>query len=95
MQLKEYNPSEVSMMAWALATRGDYDPELMGYIARRSMELMRAFTGQNVATIIWAIGTVSYKDDPSIDEFLRMALGATSPLVLSPWLEMFAINSFL
>jgi len=76
MQLKEYAPSELSMMAWALATRGDYDPELMAYIARRSMELMRGFTGQHVATIIWAIATVSYKDDPSIDEFLSMALGA-------------------
>merc|ERR1719277_1372062 len=48
----------------------------MAYIARRSMELMRTFTGQNLATIIWAIATVSYKDDPSIDEFLRMSLGA-------------------
>jgi len=76
MQLKEYAPSELSMMAWALATRGDYDPELMAYIARRSMELMRGFTGQHVATLVWAIATVSYKDDPSIDEFLSMALGA-------------------
>merc|ERR1712196_204317 len=64
------------MMAWALATRGDYDPDLMAYIARRSMELMRSFTGQHIATIIWAIATVSYKDDPSIDELLSMALGA-------------------
>lgn len=76
LRLKEYAPSELSMIAWALATRGDYDPELMAYVARRSMELMRSFTGQNLATIIWAIATVSYKDDPSIDEFLRMSLGA-------------------
>merc|ERR1719343_761797 len=48
----------------------------MGYIARRSMEAMRGFTGQNIATVVWALGTVSYKDDPCIDEFLRMALGA-------------------
>ncbi|CAK9021591.1 unnamed protein product [Durusdinium trenchii] len=76
LRLKEYAPSELSMIAWALATRGDYDPDLLAYIARRSMELMRSFTGQNLATIIWAIATISYKDDPSIDEFLRMALGA-------------------
>ncbi|CAJ1339419.1 unnamed protein product [Effrenium voratum] len=76
MRLKEYAPSELSMIAWALATRGDYDPDLLAYVARRSMELMRSFTGQNLATIIWAIATISYKDDPSIDEFLRMALGA-------------------
>lgn len=76
MQMKEYAPSELSMIAWALATRGDYDPDLMGYVARRSMELMRGFTGQHVATLIWAIATISYKDDPSIDEFLSMALGA-------------------
>jgi len=76
MQLKEYEPSELSMIAWALATRGDYDPELMAYVARRSIESMRSFTGQNVATVIWAVATVSYKDDPSIDELLRMALGA-------------------
>lgn len=76
LRLKEYAPSELSMIAWALATRGDYDPDLLAYVARRSMELMRSFTGQNLATIIWAIATISYKDDPSIDEFLRMALGA-------------------
>eukprot|EP00933_Yihiella_yeosuensis_P043044 TRINITY_DN37761_c0_g1_i1.p1 TRINITY_DN37761_c0_g1~~TRINITY_DN37761_c0_g1_i1.p1 ORF type:complete len:811 (+),score=145.95 TRINITY_DN37761_c0_g1_i1:34-2466(+) len=76
MRLKEYAPSELSMIAWALATRGEYDPDLMAYVARRGMELMKSFTGQNLATIIWAIATVSYKDDPSIDEFLRMALGA-------------------
>ena len=45
------------MLAWALATRGDYDPDLLAYLARRSMELMRSFTGQNLATIIWATGT--------------------------------------
>eukprot|EP00435_Cladocopium_sp_Y103_P015612 s1012_g3.t2 len=76
LRLKEYAPSELSMLAWALATRGDYDPDLLAYLARRSMELMRSFTGQNLATIIWAIATISYKDDPSIDEFLRMSLGA-------------------
>eukprot|EP00931_Biecheleriopsis_adriatica_P021663 TRINITY_DN14106_c0_g1_i5.p1 TRINITY_DN14106_c0_g1~~TRINITY_DN14106_c0_g1_i5.p1 ORF type:complete len:612 (-),score=108.42 TRINITY_DN14106_c0_g1_i5:73-1908(-) len=76
MRLKEYSPAELSMIAWSLATRGDYDPDMMAYVARRSMELMRSFTGQNLATIVWAIATVSYKDDPSIDEFLRMAIGA-------------------
>ena len=43
---QEYAPSELSMIAWALATRGDYDPDLMAYIARRSMEtglLLRDF----------------------------------------------------
>lgn len=34
--------------------KGDYDPDLLAYVARRSMELMRSFTGQNLATIIWA-----------------------------------------
>merc|ERR1719203_2035531 len=76
MALKEFAPSELSMMAWALATRGDYDPDFMAYIARRAMELMRSFTGQHIATLIWAMATVSYKDDPSIDEFLSTALGA-------------------
>eukprot|EP00971_Amphidinium_carterae_P045196 889328-Amphidinium_carterae.1 len=50
------------MIAWALATRGDYDPDLMAFVSRRSMELMRAFTGQHIATVLWAIATVSYKD---------------------------------
>ena len=76
MALKEYAPSELSMIAWALATRGEYDPDFMAYIARRCIETMRSFTGQNISTVIWAVATVSYKDDPSIDEFLRMALGA-------------------
>lgn len=62
MKLKEYAPSELSMLTWALATRGDYDPQLLAYLARRSMELLRSFTGQNLATTIWAIATVSYKD---------------------------------
>lgn len=35
-------------------SKGDYDPDLLAYVARRSMELMRSFTGQNLATIIWA-----------------------------------------
>ena len=44
------------MIAWALATRGDYDPDLMAYIARRSMDTWFGVEGLGFG--VWDLGVV-------------------------------------
>merc|ERR1719158_2547387 len=76
MTRDDFNPSELSQIAHGIACMKIYDVFFFRFIVTSAASTMRSFEGQNLATLLWAVATISFKDDPGVDDFLRTALGA-------------------
>eukprot|EP00397_Hematodinium_sp_SG-2012_P058929 GEMP01075020.1.p1 GENE.GEMP01075020.1~~GEMP01075020.1.p1 ORF type:complete len:256 (+),score=35.37 GEMP01075020.1:107-769(+) len=76
MTRDNFSPPEISQIAHGIASMKIYDAYFFRFLMCGATNSMRHFGGQNLATMLWAVATVSFKDDPGVDDFLRAALGA-------------------
>lgn len=75
--MRKFREQELSNIAYALASLGLADEDLLGKIAEAALGLgIGAFQTQGVSNIAWAFGTLGYLNEA----FMQARPGAAAPL---------------
>ena len=67
LKMFQFNPQELSNLAWAFAAIMAFDDPLFESIAQRAVEIIQEFDAQNVSNSFWAFASLILKDDDLID----------------------------